>query len=114
MSKNNYIPIEPPLVVWQGNSRPVFSKAWSKGDLRIWITRDTYTGGGQAPIGQLRWHMSISTATRYPVWDEIRDAWYHCAPQPDCKDVTVGMLLPPKGEYVNLHPNCFHLHEIVE
>jgi hypothetical protein len=24
----------------------------------------------------------------------------------------VAMLLPPKDEYVNLHPNCFHLHQI--
>ena len=27
-------------------------------------------------------------------------------------EVTMGMLLPPKAEYVNLHPNCFHLWEV--
>ncbi len=55
------------------------------------------------------WHLSISHPTRYPVWDEIRDARYDLIPDA----VTMGMLLPPKAEYVALHPNCFHLHEVV-
>lgn len=54
------------------------------------------------------WHLSISHPKRYPVWDEIRDARYDLLPDA----CTMAMLLPPKGEYVNLHPNCFHLHEI--
>jgi hypothetical protein len=99
--KDGYKEIEPPRVLGETY---VYSKAYAKGDLRIWITRDLWGGS------LLRWHMSISTATRYPVWEEIRDARYALMPN----NITVGMLLPPKEEYVNLHPNCFHLHEIVE
>ena len=54
------------------------------------------------------WHLSISHPSRYPVWDEIRDARYELLPDA----CTMAMLLPPRGEYVALHPNCFHLHEI--
>lgn len=65
-------------------------------------------------------HLSISHATRfvgpsgkpfpgrYPTWDEIRDARYDLLPD----DLTMAMLLPPKAEYVNLHPTTFHLMEI--
>ena len=54
------------------------------------------------------WHLSISHPTRYPVWDEIRDARYDLVPD----GCTMGMLLPPKAQYVSLHPNCFHLHQV--
>lgn len=54
-----------------------------------------------------RWHLSISHPHRYPTWDEIRRARYDLLPD----DITMAMLLPPKSEYVNVHPNCFHLHE---
>jgi hypothetical protein len=54
------------------------------------------------------WHLSISHPTRYPTWDEIKAARYDLLPD----DCTMGMLLPPSGEYVNVHPNCFHLHEV--
>ena len=61
---------------------------------------------GQEPgIG---WHLSISTPHRYPTWDEIRAARYDLCPH----DVTLAMILPPSKEYVNLHTNCFHLHQI--
>jgi len=82
----------------------VFNKAYAKGDLRIWVTRDAYW------TGEVRWHLSISTNHRYPTWEEIRDARYALLPD----NITMGMLLPPKREYVNVHPNCFHLHEIIE
>jgi len=84
--------------------RYIYSKVYVKGDLRVWVTRDLYT------TGIVRWHMSISTPTRYPVWNEIRDARYALMPD----DITMAMLLPPKAEYVNVHPNCFHLHEIIQ
>jgi|SRR5579862_6186427 len=61
---------------------------------------------GQEPV--IGWHLSISTPHRYPTWDEIKAARYDLIPD----DVIVAMLLPPKSEYVNLHPNCFHLHQI--
>ena len=62
------------------------------------------------PKGELRWHLSISHPSRYPHWDEIRDARYLLIPD----EVTMVMFLPPRQEYVSVHPNCFHLHEIVE
>lgn len=54
------------------------------------------------------WHLSISHANRYPVWDEIKAARYELIPD----HVTMCMILPPKAEYVNLQENTFHLHEI--
>jgi len=101
-----YTEIAAPEIVVGGIRKVVYNKAYMKGDLRIWLSREIYPEG-------LRWHMSISTAKRYPVWDEIRDAWYALKPA-DARDVTMAMLLPPEREYVNVHPNCFHLHEIVE
>lgn len=53
------------------------------------------------------WHLSISHRDRYPTWDEIKDARYALLPN----DAMIAMMLPPKDEYVNLHPNCFHLWE---
>lgn len=54
------------------------------------------------------WHLSISHPDRYPTWDEIKQARYQLVPH----DVTMAMILPPPGEYVNLHENCFHLWQI--
>lgn len=56
----------------------------------------------------LGWHMSISCEDRYPTWDEIADARYELIPN----KVTMAFILPPKEEYVNLHPNVFHLWQI--
>lgn len=56
----------------------------------------------------LLWHISIAHPDRYPTWDEIADVRYKLIPD----DVTMAMLLPPPGEYVNLHEHCFHLWEI--
>ena len=100
-----YTEIPAPEIIWGGGNRPtIYNKAFSKGDLRVWISREVYDNH------ELRWHLSISTATRYPTWDEIKDARYALLPD----EVTMAMLLPPSREYVNIHPNCFHLHEIVD
>ena len=53
-------------------------------------------------------HMSIAHPTRYPTWDEVADARYALIPD----DVTMAMVLPPSSQYVNLYPNCFHLHQL--
>ena len=55
-----------------------------------------------------KWHLSISHRHRYPTWDEIKFARYEFLPG----SKTIAMILPPTNEYVNLHQNCFHLHEI--
>lgn len=61
-------------------------------------------------VSEQGWHMSISHPTRYPTWDEIRDARYALVPD----EVTMAMLLPPRSEYVNVHENCFHLWQVAE
>ena len=54
------------------------------------------------------WHISVSRKDRYPTWDEIKAARYDLIPDA----VTMAQILPPRAEYVNLHTNTFHLHEI--
>jgi hypothetical protein len=53
-------------------------------------------------------HLSVSHPRRYPTWDEIRDLRYELLPN----DRTFAILFPPKEQYVNVHPNCFHIHEV--
>lgn len=103
MTARDYIevPVTPRRAALLGKT--LVCKAYEKDDLRIIVTRDVLS------THELRWHMSISCVRRYPVWDEIRDARYALLPD----NVTMAMLLPPKSQYVNLHPNCFHLHEII-
>lgn len=60
------------------------------------------------PEATLLWHLSIAHRHRYPTWDEIADVRYELVPS----DVTMAMLLPPPGEYVNEHDHCFHLWQI--
>jgi hypothetical protein len=61
------------------------------------------------PHGDLR-HVSISHKHRYPTWEEIksvRAAFFD-------PDTDVMMMLPKAQDYVNVHPNCFHLWETPE
>lgn len=60
--------------------------------------------------GELRWHLSISHPTHYPDWDAISDARYALVPD----EAVMVMFLPPRHQYVNVHQNCFHLHECPE
>lgn len=53
-------------------------------------------------------HMSISHPKRYPSWDEILRTRYKFFPE----NVELVMYLPKKGEYVNVHENCFHLWQV--
>ena len=53
------------------------------------------------------WHLSISCANRDPTWQEIVTARYRLLPSVP----TMMMLLPPLGQYVNIHHHCFHLYE---
>lgn len=56
------------------------------------------------------WHLSISVPYRYPTWDEIYTAWYDLCP--DAAQINGAIILPRKTEYVNVHPNCFHVHQL--
>lgn len=53
-------------------------------------------------------HVSISHASRYPTWDEIKDVREQLCGEQE----TMAMILPPKSEYVNVHPFCFHLWQL--
>ena len=70
---------------------------FEKGKLSILVTKDAGL-----------WHLSISHPNRYPIYDEIKAARYEFIPD----EVTMAMLFPPKKEFVNVHPNCFHLWEL--
>lgn len=73
-------------------------EAYLMGELRILV--GTIPNGGGL-------HLSISHPRRYPTWDEIKKARYELLPD----ELTFVMFLPPMSEYVNVHENCFHLHE---
>lgn len=73
--------------------------------LFLWGYCRVFVEQHEGPYG---WHLSISCQHRYPDWGEIKAARYDLLPA----DITMAMLLPPPDEYVNVHPNCFHLHQI--
>lgn len=53
-------------------------------------------------------HMSISHPTRYPTWDEQKEARYQLCPP----NITMASYMPPLAKFVNIHPNCFHWWEV--
>ncbi|MGA9668276.1 MAG: hypothetical protein WBQ94_03665 [Terracidiphilus sp.] len=58
------------------------------------------------------WHISISVPYRYPTWDEIYTAWYELVP--GAENIQGAIILPRKAEYVNIHSNCFHVHQLTD
>lgn len=54
------------------------------------------------------WHLSISTPTASPSYNEIKAARYKYIPD----NVTMAQLFPPSEEFINIHPYCHHLWEI--
>ncbi len=62
---------------------------------------------GPSERAEIGWHISISCEDRYPTWEEQKRARYELVPD----EVYMVIILPPKREYVNTHPNCFHWHE---
>lgn len=74
------------------------SKHYKAGKLQIIIS---------PPYQKMGYHMSISHPERYPTWDEIVYYRYRLLPE----NITMVMYLPPLSQYVNLHENCFHLHQ---
>ena len=75
----------------------------TKGELRAIVGREPVFGG------PLKWHMSISCEHRDPTWEEIRDARYALVPN----SVHMAQILPPKEDYVDVHPHTFHLWEVL-
>lgn len=79
-------------------------RVFAKDDLRIIATSELQKDG------ERRRHISISHPDRYPTWEEIKDARYNMMGA----GVMVAQLLPPLTDYINIHPNCFHLYEIID
>jgi hypothetical protein len=75
-----------------------FGKAFRSGGLAVIVSLDQPGD---------RWHLSISHAHRYPTYEEIKEARYALIPD----HVYMAQIFPPRGQFVNLHPNFFHLHE---
>jgi hypothetical protein len=59
-------------------------------------------------FGKICWHISIAHPNRYPTYEEIKEARYEFIPD----EAIMAMLFPPKSQFVNVHPNCFHLWQI--
>lgn len=56
------------------------------------------------------WHVSVSLPRRYPTWEELKSAWYELVP--NAENIAGAIILPRARDYVNLHPNCFHIYEL--
>ncbi len=86
-----------PKANWQKFNHPLGGDWYRWGDLAVCVA-----------LEEGRWHPSMSHPYRYPTWDEIYTARYDLLPD----RINVAIILPPKSEYVNIHPNCFHLHQL--
>jgi hypothetical protein len=76
------------------------ARIYHDGTLRVLVS-------GPEEREQIGWHISISCPDRNPTWEEQKKARYEFCPD----DVYMVQILPPKAEYVNRHPFCFHWHE---
>lgn len=74
------------------------TRAFRMGDLVVMVSHDPVNG----------WHMSVSHESRQPTWDEVAHLRYALLPD----QVTMAYLLPPKDDYINLHPNCMQIVEV--
>lgn len=90
-----------PKAQWRKFIHPEAGEFYAWGDTRAIVTKDDGL-----------WHLSVSCQNRYPSWDEIFTAWYDLVP--DAQTITGAIILPRKSEYVNLHPNCFHVHQLAD
>lgn len=98
-----------------GYQNRVFQRDVGDGHLTVFVGREP-----NGPKGKLCWHLSMSHRSnlngpnglpipgRIPTWEEIKEARYRFCPD----EVYMAMILPPKSEYVNLHPTTMHLHEV--
>jgi hypothetical protein len=104
-----------PVIIGGYPSR-CFQRTVEDGHLTVFVGKEPL-----GPGGMMRWHMSISHRSsflvmtngsplpgRIPSWDEIKEARYRFCPD----ETYMSIILPPKAEYVNVHPTTMHLHEI--
>lgn len=99
------VPLPPLLRQWD-------VKTYKLGECRVFVGREPMgftTSKIERASYPLRWHLSISHPDRYPTWDEISDARESLLP----RGLVFAQILPSDlDQYVNLHPNCFHLWEV--
>lgn len=88
-----------PKAKWKQFNHPMGGAWYRWGDTTVHVAKEAGL-----------WHMSISVPYRYPTWDEIYQAWYDLVPE--AQERQGAIILPRKAEYVNIHPNCFHVHEL--
>jgi len=86
-----------PKAKWKEVRHPVRGAWYFWGDVKVHAAKEDGL-----------WHMSISLPYRYPTWDEIHAAWYGL--RPDAENISGAIILP--ADYVNIHPNCFHVHQL--
>lgn len=54
-----------------------------------------------------KWHLSVSA--KYPLgYQQIKDVRYKFLPNA----MEVAQIFPPREQFVNVHPNCYHLFEL--
>jgi len=61
-------------------------------------------------LSEGRWHLSASFHNRTPSWDEmkeVRDAFLD-------EDRFFMFPMPPQKYYLNAHPHCLHLWEVID
>jgi hypothetical protein len=90
-------PVEVPLPPGIAAILEPGSRAYKMGPCRILVSRQ-----------RAGWHLTISRPDRLPTWEEVRDARYALLPD----EAVMALLLPPRGEYVNVHEFCLQLYEI--
>lgn len=64
---------------------------------------------GREPVAKddKRWHLSVSTDTRLPTWDELVHAAHDLRP-----GVPLAIGVPPRSWWINVHPYTLHLWEL--
>lgn len=98
------LPVPPALIAHLTSMGARDITGWSVGECQVLVGWEPVA----AQPGAYGCHLSISHPSRYPGWDEIVAARYRLCPP----DAYMAMVLPPAGEYVDLHPRTFQLHEV--
>jgi len=80
------------------------AERFKRGDLTVIVSTDHFDFFNDGSSQYCK-HVSISHPDRYPTWDEIK----HARDRFMDRNRTVYQVLPPENEYVDHHPNCFHL-----
>jgi hypothetical protein len=102
--------IEQPMPI--NVARALIAQGMKPESLRVFTMGVCSIFVGQEPAGknrELLWHLTISTPSRHPTWDEIKVARYRLLPA----DICVGILLPEARFYVNV-PEQDHVFQLWE